>query len=171
MRSSFILWAQLCSGNMAVQNSSIHLVFPPAHPHNSCDREALLLQRGCSRCWLFPVGGCSVCAEVQSGTWLSPLQLSGWYLSPGIQSTRGVALAQPPQSPKQQGNWRKEAVSWSMALCSRLKAKSCACASIWFLGIQMTYCSNGFAFVIMVFWPPGAVFWRTVHLMWVLHCL
>lgn len=106
------------------QCRALHLVFPPAHPHNPCDGEALLFQGGCSRCWLFPVGGCSVCGEVQSGTWLSSPQLSGWHLSPGIQSTRGVALAQPPLSPKQQGNWRKEAVSWSVALCSRLKDKS-----------------------------------------------
>lgn len=71
-----------------------------------------------------------------------------WRLSPGIQSPSGVALAQPPQSGSSRaiGGGRMSLDMWpfgpgSKPICCSL---SQTCASLWFIHIQMTYCSNGF---------------------------
>lgn len=139
MKSSFILSAHLCSGNMAAWSSS----HPQGIPHSM---PTLPLGHGGAAVpgRLFQVllvvssGGCSMCGGMQSGIWLSPAQLSGWRLSPGIHSTSGAASAVSGTAGHlEEGGCLN---TWSFAPGS--KPNRCillqACASLSFISIQMT---------------------------------
>lgn len=129
MKSSFFLWAQLCPGSATERRSALPIptAFPAASLWHPCGAERRLFRGGCSTCrrLLLSRGGCCAWSGVQSGTWLSPpCQLSGWRVCSGMRSTSSVALVQLLLSPKQQGNWKRDDVSWYVAPCSRLIAKS-----------------------------------------------
>lgn len=145
MKSSFILWAHLCSRNMAV-GSSFH---PPGIPH-SMSTQSLWLGGAAVRGRLF-----QMLLVVSSGGLLCV-----WWGAVRTCCPHHVVrlelVARNPQHIRSSlhclwnhgavGGGRMSLDTWPFAPGSKpnLCILSQACASFCFISIQMTYCSNGF---------------------------
>lgn len=176
MKSSFLLQAQLCSGNMAVRSSS----HPRGIPHSMSTQSV----------WH---GGAAVLGRlfqmllvVSSGGLLFV-----WWgaVRDSAVTTTVVKLALVPRHP-QSIRCSLGAASAACEAAGRLEEGGCLLIRGPLLQAQSQFIASyrrlvlpfglavfkwhiaamDLSFRVMVFWPPGVVFWSAVHLMCVLRC-
>lgn len=151
MKSSFILWGQLCPGSAAVWRSALRI--PAASPQHPCSIPALQ-SRGCSGEAVPHVAVGSfqwgrLCVEWGAAGDMAvppPPQADG--LACVLQEC-AVYPAQPPLSPDQLGNWKREDIPWYVAPRSGLIAK--LLRLIAGLCFSLVYQYSNLSFVVTVF--------------------